>query len=223
MDFVIDILFGLDVIIIFNSAYYDIETNLIDKRRQIAMNYVQGWFIIDILAIIPFDLILEATDFNQMIRVARVGRLYRLVKLTRLFRILKIMKEKNKLLKYINQFLKIGLGFERLIFFVLIFLILCHICACLWIIMAAIINDNDYEGTWLWDFVNESLDEAGKPTLAPRTIYTIAFYWTITTITTVGYGDIGGSNSYEKIFCSIVMIIGVISFSMANGALASII
>ena len=53
-------------------------------------------------------------------------------------------------------------------------------------------------------------------------MYIISFYWTITTITTVGYGDISGSNIYEMMFCSIIMIVGVISFSFANGALASI-
>jgi hypothetical protein len=53
-------------------------------------------------------------------------------------------------------------------------------------------------------------------------LYAISFYWTITTITTVGYGDISGTNSIEMIFCSFVMVIGVISFTFANGALASI-
>jgi len=44
----------------------------------------------------------------------------------------------------------------------------------------------------------------------------------IQTITTVGYGDIGGVNNYERVFCCIVMIIGVISFSLANGSLSLI-
>jgi hypothetical protein len=53
-------------------------------------------------------------------------------------------------------------------------------------------------------------------------IYMLSLYWTITTITTVGYGDISGTNSIERIFCSIIMLIGVISFSYANGSLSSI-
>lgn len=54
-------------------------------------------------------------------------------------------------------------------------------------------------------------------------LYCLSFYWTITTITTVGYGDIEGTNDIERLFCSIIMIVGVILFSLANGALASII
>jgi hypothetical protein len=59
--------------------------------------------------------------------------------------------------------------------------------------------------------------------LASRdTLYVTSLYWTITTITTVGYGDIGGSNTLERLFCCIVMLIGVVSFSYVNGVLASI-
>ena len=53
-------------------------------------------------------------------------------------------------------------------------------------------------------------------------IYAIAFYWTIATITTVGYGDISGTNILEMVFASIIMLIGVIAFSFANGTLSSI-
>lgn len=55
-----------------------------------------------------------------------------------------------------------------------------------------------------------------------KEIYMLSLYWTITTITTVGYGDISGTNSIERIFCSMIMLIGVISFSYANGSLSSI-
>jgi Trk-type K+ transport system membrane component len=44
----------------------------------------------------------------------------------------------------------------------------------------------------------------------------------VTTITTVGYGDISGSTDIEKVFCIFIMIIGVLAFSFATGSLASI-
>ena len=54
-------------------------------------------------------------------------------------------------------------------------------------------------------------------------LYVTSFYYTTTTILTVGYGDITAINLYEKLLCIILMIIGVISFSFATGALSSII
>ena len=47
-------------------------------------------------------------------------------------KMLKIVKEKSKLVKFLNEKLRIGVGFERLLFFILLFTILCHIVACLW-------------------------------------------------------------------------------------------
>ena len=44
----------------------------------------------------------------------------------------------------------------------------------------------------------------------------------MTTLVTVGYGDITAYSNEEKMLCIILMIVGVISFSFATGALASI-
>ena len=97
---------------------------------------------------------MESSNINMKImRVVRVGRLYKLIKLTRLLRILKLIKDKSKLMKYLNNLLKVGLGFERLIFFFLISTIVVHIVTCLWIIVAAI-QDENYIDTWV-----ESIDK----------------------------------------------------------------
>ena len=53
-------------------------------------------------------------------------------------------------------------------------------------------------------------------------IYTTAVYFCITTITTVGYGDITGNTTGERIFCILLMLLGVIAFSFATGSLSSI-
>jgi len=41
------------------SAYVDEDYKVIDDRKEIAVSYLKGWFIIDIFAIIDFDLILK--------------------------------------------------------------------------------------------------------------------------------------------------------------------
>jgi hypothetical protein len=52
--------------------------------------------------------------------------------MARMVRLLKIVKDRNKLIKYLDEILKIGVGFERLMFMMLIFLVFQHIAACLW-------------------------------------------------------------------------------------------
>lgn len=138
---VIDILFLIDMIIIFNCAYYDMIYDIIDTRKEIALNYLKGWFLIDLLAIVPFELIFNSVQqLNSLARLARFARLQKLIKLTR---VLKIFKDQNRILKYVTQYLKIGLGFERLFFFVLVFFLTIHIGACLWLIVAALYHDDD--------------------------------------------------------------------------------
>ena len=128
------------------------------------------------------------------------------------------MKDRKQLMSHIKEYLKIGAGFERLFFFFMIFVLCCHVGTCLWIIIAVIVNDHDnnYEGTWM----NRFYLEYGNNNTS---LYYVSLYWTITTITTVGYGDISGTNNIERFFCSLMMVIGVVSFSFANGSLASII
>lgn len=170
----------------------------------------------------PFDLILQSTDnYQDFARIARLGRMYRLIKMTRLLRILKIVKDRSKVMKYLNDFLKIGLGFERLFFFIIIFIILAHIVSCIMVITAQLGADEredgtlDYSRTWM-----NKIPEFDK--LSPWGLYITACYNTIQTITTVGYGDLTAGTTLERGITVIIMMIGVISFSFATGSLSSI-
>jgi len=126
---------------------------------------------------------------------------------------MKIVKDRNKLVKYFNEVLKISIGLERLFFFMLIFMVLTHVVSCIWIITA---NFSDYSpDTWVVRY--------GYENLSNYDLYICAFYFTITTITTVGFGDISGYTIAEKILCIVIMIFGVISFSFATGSLSSLI
>ena len=220
IDYVIDFLFLLDIIIIFNTAFYDDDIELVDSRKTIFLTYFKGWFFIDLFSCIPTDDLLdEISGYNNLARITRVGRLYKLVKLTRLLRLLKIIRDRNRLLKYITEFLKVGLGFERLFFFVLIFVLLVHIACCLFVFVAQGLDDK-YDGSWVEMYFAKYSITLSE--LDDTTLYVGAIYWTITTIATVGYGDIVAVNTTERIFCSVAMIIGVLAFTFANGSFASI-
>jgi len=150
-----------------------------------------------------------------MARFARLGRLYKLVKLTRLIRVLKIIKDKTKFMRIFTDLLKVGRGMERLFFFGILSLILCHIVSCLWIMLPSFIipeDDETFQGTWIEPYIS----------LEDGSLYVTSLFWTIQTITTVGYGDISGIMPSERLFNIIIMFVGVISFSFANASLASI-
>lgn len=149
---IIDLLFLIDMIVVFNTTYYDSDIVLIDCRKKICCQYLKGWFTIDLFAILPFDVLFTLGGSNRIVRIARFGKLYRLVKLTKMLRLLKIMKEKSKLMKYLNDILKIGHSLERLFFFIMIFFVLCHISSCFWIMIAFFANE-DYIGTWIEGYI----------------------------------------------------------------------
>lgn len=139
INYTIDCLFLIDILVIFNSAFHNDDFNIVEDRKEIAKQYLSGWFTIDLLAIMPFDLMIESNssdgnNFQDFARIIRLGRMSKLIKMMRLLRILKIVKERSKLLKYLNEILKIGLGFERLVFFILIFFIMSHFLTCIWVI-----------------------------------------------------------------------------------------
>jgi len=58
-DYGVDFIFLLDIMLTFFSAYYNSKFILIDKRTTIAISYVTSWFLIDIVAIFPFDLFFQ--------------------------------------------------------------------------------------------------------------------------------------------------------------------
>ncbi len=51
IDLFFDFAFGLDVIINFFSAFYDQHNRLRKTFKEIAFNYITGWFCIDIFAL----------------------------------------------------------------------------------------------------------------------------------------------------------------------------
>jgi hypothetical protein len=168
---------------------------------------MRGWFLIDLLAIFPIGYIQKimpegdsssngavednnAASVNGIVRIARIGRMYKLIKLTRLIRIFKIFKSKGSLFKKAKGKLNLGEGFERLVFFILMSGMICHIVACMWCFTATFEEqDDDNHTNWL--MAKEITDHS----IGSK--YLFALYFTVTTITTVGYGDISANNPIE--------------------------
>ena len=84
VDALIDLCFLADMFFNFFMAYYDKTEDLVLDRKRIACRYLKTWFLVDFIAIIPFNYMLKANrDYGSLSRLARLPRLYRLLKMTK--------------------------------------------------------------------------------------------------------------------------------------------
>ena len=99
---------------------------------------------------------------------------------------------------------------------VLYYLILIHISSCLWIFCYQV------EANWYFNNNNwvESLRGYDE---THQNIYITAFYFTLTTLLSVGYGDIRPYNHTERIFTSLFMSIGVLFYSFLVTLISSVV
>lgn len=237
----IDIFFAIEIILNFNSSYLNDINDVVDDRKMIFKNYFYGWFPVDLVSIIPLELLLlaiagsgqESVDSNKvnkdaqmngMIRMSKFSKLYKLVKITRLIRLFKLIKfkeksdkEKKKKKKNFSQLSRLGPAFERLSFFCAILFIMSHIFGCIWIFVGKSQVDNVKEEGLSWIISN------GFENLNPAQLYLTGIYYTFTTISTVGYGDISGGCLVERLCCIFYLFVGVLTYSFISGSITSII
>lgn len=98
---------------------------------------------------------------------------------------MRLFQEKKKHRRFINKVLKYKLGIQRLLMLGIFTLLLCHMSSCIWYFLALNGNGLD-EDSWVVRYGYQDADTSR--------IYLIGIYFTITTITTVGYGDLSAGN-----------------------------
>ena len=100
--------------------------------------------------------------------------------------------------------------------------------ACIWIALGRL-DTPGYRNGWVTIYIESKVSDP-KEYDAPdeysalvwshsKDIYANAFYFILMTITTVGYGDIGGSTTIEYLFSMFVEFIGLTFFSFLTGTI----
>ena len=148
-----------------------VNDQLVTSRKGIALNYLKGWFILDLLSIFPWTLFFGAS--------------WEGVKLLRLLRLAHIATFMQKIAKanIINASL---LRMFILAFWVALF---AHWAACGWIALGA----GNIGPEW----------HAEK-----NLLYLRSFYWAVTTIATIGYGDVTPITPSQTMFAIVIEIMG---------------
>ena len=60
-EYIMNIVFGLDILVSLLSAYYDEDNVLVTSNKYIAVEYLKGWFLIDVISVIPINDIIDST------------------------------------------------------------------------------------------------------------------------------------------------------------------
>ena len=89
---VIDLVFTLDVLIVFNTKII-VEGEEIDDRRRICLAYLKGHFTVDLLAALPVDAILLVVEDGRNLG----GLLFKPLSFLKLSRLLRLVKVVSRL------------------------------------------------------------------------------------------------------------------------------
>lgn len=66
VDAIVDILFMVDIVISFRTTYVNHNDEVVTHPKLIAIHYIKGWFLIDMVAALPFDLLIFKSGSDEV-------------------------------------------------------------------------------------------------------------------------------------------------------------
>jgi len=133
--------------------------------------------------------------FFKSYRFITLSKLFRLLRLTRLLKLIRVTGVFQK-----TASSRINPAILRLFILVFWVLMIAHFISCLWIWVAH--QDADL------DIISQ---------------YIRAYYWTVTTLATIGYGDITPKGNIQMIFVIFIELAGAAMYGLVIGNIASLI
>ena len=205
IDYTIDTIFAVDIILNFFTGYYDQDLVLVTDHSRIARRYLKKWFWIDVGATVPFDVIVE-------VATGRDSSSLRALKLIRFFRLLKLgrLRKLGKAVANLEEMTGIHPTIFELLRLLARVLFMSHFVACGWHYIS-----NTLSGGGIFDLLG--LENANYGTR-----YLMSLNWSIATMTGVGYGDIYPTGVNERVYAIFVQIMGASIFGFLLGNINTI-
>ena len=207
-DIVVDILFGVDILLSFRTELYDHHGGYIKDSKLLAEHYLKTWFAIDLIAVIPVEEIAQA--FAQ-VNDQNIGSIA-LLKTVRLLRIGRLMKKFEKLA---------AANVLRIFNLMASYIVLVHWFACIWFWLSNKHQNPELQPAYeeeKWTVLMKIDDES-----TPLHIqYGYSFNWALTAVLPGSAYVLPGTHT-ERIFSSIVMIAGALMNAFVFGNVAALI
>uniref|UniRef100_A0A3Q4GEG2 Potassium voltage-gated channel, subfamily H (eag-related), member 8 n=1 Tax=Neolamprologus brichardi TaxID=32507 RepID=A0A3Q4GEG2_NEOBR len=198
-DIAVEILFIIDIVFNFRTTYVSKSGQVVFDARQICIHYLTTWFIIDLVAALPFDLL-----------YMRSGEMYNMVHLLKTVRLIRLLRLLQKMDRYSQHSTVV------LTLLMSMFALLAHWMACIWYIIGKKEMEDNANN---WDIgVNGS---GSGPSI--RSVYISSLYFTLSSLTSVGFGNVSANTDAEKIFSVCVMLIGALMHALVFGNVTAII
>ncbi|XXG47652.1 hypothetical protein AAC387_Pa02g2262 [Persea americana] len=198
-DNIVNGFFAIDIVLAFFVAYLDKTSYLlIDEPKEIAWRYASTWLALDIISTIPSEATRQLLPTNlQSYGFFNMLRLWRLRRVSSLFSRL----EKDKNFSYF---------WVRCAKLICVTLFAVHCAGCFFYLLAS--RHTDPLTTWIGASYNDFLEQS----LYDR--YITSMYWSITTLSTTGYGDLHSQNTGEMMFNIFYMLfdLGLTSYLIGN-------
>ncbi|XP_030881296.1 potassium voltage-gated channel subfamily H member 2 isoform X3 [Leptonychotes weddellii] len=209
VDFIVDIMFIVDILINFRTTYVNANEEVVSHPGRIAVHYFKGWFLIDMVAAIPFDLLIFGSGSEELIGLLKTARLLRLVRVAR------------KLDRYSEY------GAAVLFLLMCTFALIAHWLACIWYAIGNMEQPHmDSRIGWLHnlgDQIGKPYNSSGLGGPSIKDKYVTALYFTFSSLTSVGFGNVSPNTNSEKIFSICVMLIGSLMYASIFGNVSAII
>ncbi|XWS12371.1 hypothetical protein CRYUN_Cryun37aG0084100 [Craigia yunnanensis] len=201
VDNIVNGFFAVDIILTFFVAYLDSQSYLlVDDPKKIAIRYISTWFAFDVCSTAPFQsLSLMFTDHGSELGL----RLLNMLRLWRLRRVSSLFARLEKDIRF-NYF------WTRCTKLISVTLFAVHCAGCFNYLIAD--RYPDPSRTWIG---------AVYPNFKKHSIwdrYVTSIYWSITTLTTTGYGDLHADNPREMLFDIFYMLfnLGLTAYLIGN-------
>ena len=141
----VEIFFVIDITLNFLTEYKDPETyETVRSVSKIGRKYIfRGYFIVDSIAIIPFQYILNSSTMQtKLLRLFRLPRLLKLIDISRFNQLLKSLFENNSQEERIMMQYLLMYGYKIFRLFIIAFIIT-YFSGCVWYLIVDLYKDYD--------------------------------------------------------------------------------